>query len=116
CLGLDPNLAGLCSNGSGTGTPNTFAYPPDNTEVPPKGPGGNGSDFTSTHSVGGVATMYNGVIDNMALDGHDNAPCPTGNCADDYAVWTLTFHVTSSPANVMLLIGGHTAVGTDPTI
>src|SRR5205823_3708763 len=35
---------------------------------------------------------------------------------DDYAVWTLTFHVTSSSANVMLLIGGHTAVGTDPVI
>jgi hypothetical protein len=114
CLNLDSNLAGLCQNGQGIGTASTRPIPADGTSVPPAGAGGRPdlSIITSDHSLPGVATMYNATIDSLVSKGHDNAPCsgPPFNCQDDYSQWELTFHVSSLPANVMFLVGGHTAL------
>src|SRR5687768_7326117 len=117
CQGLASNLAGLCASGNGIGSPDTEPIPDDTTAVPPVGLDDccGGSAVTAPHMIsagsGREAVMYGATIDSITLVGHDSAPCPGGNCADDYATWLVTFHVTNPSGNAMLLLGGHTSLG-----
>src|SRR5262249_17750451 len=114
CQGL-ADIPDVCIGGV-LQTQHPFAYPPDSTPVPPLGPGSNGSLVTSDHSLTGQnAIMVGANITSISSGSHDNPTCPSGNCADDYASYTITFTVGSGVSgNVMLLIGGHTAASFGP--
>jgi hypothetical protein len=55
-------------------------------------------------------SMFGGVIDSITAPVHDNA----SGTGDDYASVTVTYHVTSTPAKVELLFGGHLAASAGP--
>jgi uncharacterized repeat protein (TIGR01451 family) len=94
--------AALCA-----GTPSTFQMQSDPTAVPPAGAGI--STATSAHELPAASrfwTLYGGVITASSPVTHSSAANPS---TDDFASVTITFHATA--ANVLLLFGGHLAVG-----
>jgi hypothetical protein len=55
--------------------------------------------------------MFGGTITNITAPVNDS-PSPTcSTSADEYETVTITYRVTSTPARVMLLFGGHLAAG-----
>lgn len=58
--------------------------------------------------------MFGGTIDSISTPVNDSPSptCSTG--ADEYESVTITYHVSSTPARVMLLVGGHLAAGGGP--
>jgi uncharacterized repeat protein (TIGR01451 family) len=101
---------GLAAADCPGGAASTHLIPADNTVVADS----NGSgDSTANHELPDadrLMTMYGGTIDTVSAPVHDNA----SGSGDDYASVTITYHVTSTPAKVQLLFGGHLAPSVGP--
>ena len=105
---------GLTGTDCVPGSPVPFAIPDDTTVVNTDAPGCVG-DATNLHMIasgaGRMMTIYGGTITNISTPVHDNAAALN---SDDFATVTITYSVSSLPAKVMLLWGGHTAAGGGP--
>jgi hypothetical protein len=98
CQGITPaNCVG--------GNPSTFLIPVDNTVVADSNGAGTSTAGHELPDANRMMTMFGGTITNISTPVHDNA----SGSGDDYAQVTVTYSVTSTPAHVQLLFGGHLA-------
>jgi hypothetical protein len=87
------------------GAESTKTIPVDNTVVADSNGAGSSTAGHELPDANRYMSMFGGVIDSVTAPVHDN---PSGS-GDDYASVTVTYHVTSTPAKVELLFGGHLA-------
>ena len=104
CQGVSP-----ASNCPG-GLESKFTIPVDNTVVADSNGAGSSTAGHELPDANRYMSMFGGVIDNVTTPHHDN---PSGS-GDDYATVTVRYHVTSTPAKVELLFGGHLAASAGP--
>jgi hypothetical protein len=93
------------------GLESTFTIPSDTTAVADSN--GSPGDSTANHELPAAnryMSMFGGTITGISAPIHDNA----NGSGDDYAQVTVTYSVTSTPAKVELLFGGHLAASAGP--
>src|SRR5512133_489269 len=99
-------LAADCPGGSAS----TFQMPSDSTVVADSNGAGSSTALHELPAANRMMTMYGGTITGVSVPTHDNAAGP----GDDYATIVVTYSVSSLPAKVQLLFGGHLAASTGP--
>jgi hypothetical protein len=92
------------------GTESKKLIPSDDTVVADSNGAGSSTAGHELPDANRYMSMFGGVIDTISKPVHDNA----SGSGDDYAQVTVTYHVTSTPAKVELLFGGHLAASVGP--
>jgi hypothetical protein len=92
------------------GSESKFTIPVDNTVVADSNGAGSSTALHELPDANRYMSMFGGTITNITAPVHDNA----AGSGDDYAQVTITYSVTSTPAKVELLFGGHLAPAVGP--
>jgi hypothetical protein len=92
------------------GLESKFTIPVDNTTVADSNGSGTSTANHELPDANRYMSMFGGTITNISTPVHDNA----SGSGDDYAQVTITYSVTSTPAKVELLFGGHLAAAIGP--